>query len=124
MSVTRYDGGILADSMGIVKTIQLTSLVHAPRSRSEGNQAKSEFDPTAASASKLPPLTYQRVGRESATHNLHSSLLAQWHSEAERVSVKGSLTAILYYGADKPQTCALSCDANAASSLDVIITSC
>ncbi|KAL9091963.1 MAG: hypothetical protein Q9159_001108 [Coniocarpon cinnabarinum] len=117
-------GGILADEMGLGKTIEMLSLIHSQRS--EVDLAASKQD--SSGVTKLPRLGRSSSGIEPAPCTTlvvaPMSLLAQWESEAEKASKKGSLKVLMYYGSDRGMSLKnLCCEANAASAPNVIITS-
>ena len=114
-------GGILADEMGLGKTIEMMSLIHTHRNYP--NQYEQAAAPRA-----LPRLQKASAAVEPAPYTTlviaPMSLLAQWHSEAEKASKEGSLKAMVYYGADKAVNLQkLCCASNAANAPNVIITS-
>ncbi|WYZ39745.1 hypothetical protein EsH8_IV_000086 [Colletotrichum jinshuiense] len=119
-------GGILADEMGLGKTIQMLSLVHTHRSK-VSQQAKA-IGSVPTSVNELPRLASNSSSVLSAPCTTlvvaPMSLLAQWHSEAEKASKEGTLKAMVYYGNEKASNLqALCCEASAASAPDVVITS-
>lgn len=114
-------GGILADEMGLGKTIEMLSLIHTHRNEVPKDQASSM-------AKTLPRLQKSSTLVEPAPYTTlvvaPMSLLAQWHSEAEKASKDGTLKAILYYGSDKAVNLQKLCGvSNAANAPNVIITS-
>ncbi|GJN71743.1 DNA helicase rad5 [Purpureocillium lilacinum] len=119
-------GGILADEMGLGKTIQMLSLVHSHRSELARKSRMSTGG--ISSVNQLP-----RLGTTSATPLdapcttlvvAPMSLLAQWHSEAEKASKQGTMKIELYYGNDKANNLqALCCSGNASNAPDLVITS-
>ncbi|KAK1912828.1 hypothetical protein P3342_004764 [Pyrenophora teres f. teres] len=113
-------GGILADEMGLGKTIEMMSLIHTHR-----NEVSSE---TLNSPRTLPRLQKSSADVEPAPYTTlviaPMSLLAQWHSEAEKASKEGTLKAMVYYGSEKAVNLQkLCCASNAANAPNVIITS-
>ncbi|KAK1467441.1 SNF2 family domain-containing protein [Colletotrichum melonis] len=119
-------GGILADEMGLGKTIQMLSLVHTHRS-DVARQAKA-MGSVPTSVNELPRLASNSSSVLDAPCTTlvvaPMSLLAQWHSEAEKASKEGTLKAIVYYGNEKANNLqAVCCAASAASAPDVVITS-
>jgi DNA repair protein RAD5 len=114
-------GGILADEMGLGKTIQMLSLVHTNRPR----EKMSRHEPS------LFHLRSDGIGPGEVMHAPHTtlvvapmSLLAQWHSEAEKASKEGTLKAFVYYGSERNQNLqAMCCEENGGSAPDVVITS-
>ncbi|KAF1829723.1 hypothetical protein BDW02DRAFT_573724 [Decorospora gaudefroyi] len=114
-------GGILADEMGLGKTIEMLSLIHTHRTDVNG-------DEEVTTPKALPRLQKVSAAVESAPYTTlviaPMSLLAQWHSEAEKASKDGTLKAIVYYGSDKAVNLQkLCCASNAANAPNVIITS-
>jgi DNA repair protein RAD5 len=114
-------GGILADEMGLGKTIEMMSLIHTHRNHPD--QYEQEAMPKA-----LPRLQKASAVVEPAPYTTlviaPMSLLAQWHSEAEKASKDGTLKAMVYYGSEKAVNLQkLCCASNAANAPNVIITS-
>jgi DNA repair protein RAD5 len=114
-------GGILADEMGLGKTIEMMSLIHTHRNHPD------HFE-QASGPKALPRLKKSSADIEPAPYTTlviaPMSLLAQWHSEAEKASKEGTLKAMVYYGADKAVNLQkLCCASNAANAPNVIITS-
>ncbi|CAO2655269.1 Nn.00g103330.m01.CDS01 [Neocucurbitaria sp. VM-36] len=114
-------GGILADEMGLGKTIEMLSLIHTHRT-------KLNEDESLATTKTLPRLQKTSAAVESAPYTTlvvaPMSLLAQWHSEAEKASKDGTLKALVYYGSEKAVNLQkLCCASNAANAPNVIITS-
>ena len=114
-------GGILADEMGLGKTIEMMSLIHTHRNHPEQHQQSS-------APRTLPRLPKTSAAIEEAPYTTlviaPMSLLAQWHSEAEKASKEGTLKAMVYYGAEKAVNLQrLCCASNAANTPNVIITS-
>ncbi|EMD87915.1 hypothetical protein COCC4DRAFT_73662 [Bipolaris maydis ATCC 48331] len=114
-------GGVLADEMGLGKTIEMLSLIHTHRT--EVNNAE-----TLATPRSLPKLLKASAAAEPAPYTTlviaPMSLLAQWHSEAEKASKEGTLKAMVYYGSEKAVNLQkLCCASNAANAPNVIITS-
>ncbi|KAF1924205.1 DNA repair protein rad5 [Didymella exigua CBS 183.55] len=114
-------GGILADEMGLGKTIEMMSLIHTRRNQPDQLEQ-------ASVPKTLPRLKKNSADIEPAPYTTlviaPMSLLAQWHSEAEKASKEGTLKAMVYYGADKAVNLQkLCCVSNAANAPNVIITS-
>jgi DNA repair protein RAD5 len=113
-------GGILADEMGLGKTIEMLSLIHTHRTEVS--------DDMLATPKRLPRLQKTSADVEPAPYTTlviaPMSLLAQWHSEAEKASKDGTLKAMVYYGSEKAVNLQkLCCASNAANAPNVIITS-
>jgi DNA repair protein RAD5 len=113
-------GGILADEMGLGKTIEMLSLIHTHRTEVD--------DEMPATPKRLPRLQKASADVEPAPYTTlviaPMSLLAQWHSEAEKASKDGTLKAIVYYGSEKAVNLQkLCCASNAANAPNMIITS-
>jgi DNA repair protein RAD5 len=113
-------GGILADEMGLGKTIEMLSLIHTHRTEVD--------DEIQATPKRLPRLQKASADVEPAPYTTlviaPMSLLAQWHSEAEKASKDGTLKAMVYYGSEKAVNLQKLCSAsNAANAPNVIITS-
>jgi DNA repair protein RAD5 len=114
-------GGILADEMGLGKTIEMMSLIHTHRHESITNEG-------LATPKTLPRLQKSSATVEPAPYTTlviaPMSLLAQWHSEAEKASKDGTLKAMVYYGAEKAINLQKLCSAsNANNAPNVLITS-
>ncbi|KAJ9095987.1 hypothetical protein QFC21_005350 [Naganishia friedmannii] len=140
---SRVRGGILADSMGMGKTCMLASLLHTNREANEPLTAEKadgsagdsddgvpkppkfrqltlnkQWQPTTAPASKPAP------PRRHATLVITPvSLAKQWQDELDRMSVKGSLRSVLWYGNERPDLSALLDNMEPESRTDVVITS-
>ncbi|OAL46509.1 DNA repair protein-like protein rad5 [Pyrenochaeta sp. DS3sAY3a] len=113
-------GGILADEMGLGKTIEMLSLIHTHRIQ--------PTDMEKMDVTNLPRLPKASTAVEPAPYTTlviaPMSLLAQWHSEAEKASKEGTLKAMLYYGSEKAVNLQkLCCASNGANAPNVIITS-
>jgi DNA repair protein RAD5 len=113
-------GGVLADEMGLGKTIEMLSLIHTHRTEVD--------DEVLATPKTLPRLQKISAGIEPAPYTTlvvaPMSLLAQWHSEAEKASKEGTLKAIVYYGSEKAVNLQkLCCASNGANAPNVIVTS-
>lgn len=114
-------GGVLADEMGLGKTIEMLSLIHTHRTDILKDEA-------SATTMNLPRLQKTSASVEPAPYTTlviaPMSLLAQWHSEAEKASKEGTLKAMVYYGSEKAVNLQkLCCASNAANAPNVIITS-
>ncbi|KAI9671298.1 MAG: DNA helicase rad5 [Alyxoria varia] len=117
-------GGILADEMGLGKTIEMLSLMHSQRSE-VAQHVKSE---ESTSVNQLPRLSKNASNVEPAPCTTlvaaPMSLLAQWQSEAEKASNAGTLKSLMYYGTERGMNLQnLCCEANAANSPNLVITS-
>ncbi|KAK7558774.1 SNF2 family N-terminal domain-containing protein [Phyllosticta citricarpa] len=111
-------GGILADEMGLGKTIEMLSLVHSHTAEVAGNNGVMELP-------RLPKNSSTVVSAPKTTLVVAPmSLLAQWHSEAEKASKEGTMKAIVYYGAEKAVNLQNLCsEHNGANAPNLIITS-
>ncbi|RMZ71121.1 hypothetical protein GMOD_00005629 [Pyrenophora seminiperda CCB06] len=114
-------GGILADEMGLGKTIEMMSLIHTHKNEVSSSEA-------LTTPKTLPRLQKSSAAVEPAPYTTlviaPMSLLAQWHSEAEKASKDGTLKAMVYYGSEKAVNLQkLCCASNAANAPNVIITS-
>jgi DNA repair protein RAD5 len=114
-------GGVLADEMGLGKTIEMLSLIHTHRT-------PLPQDDSSNIMKALPRLQKTSAAVESAPYTTlviaPMSLLAQWHSEAEKASKDGTLKAMVYYGSEKAVNLQKLCSAsNGANAPNVIITS-
>ncbi|CAI4219010.1 unnamed protein product [Parascedosporium putredinis] len=116
-------GGILADEMGLGKTIQMLSLIHSnkPYPRAQPKTGLSSLQQLRSYGS--PEAEVLRAPQTTLVI-APMSLLAQWHSEAEKASKEGTLKAFVYYGSEKNCNLqAMCCEDSAASAPDVVITS-
>ncbi|KAG5915072.1 DNA helicase rad5 [Claviceps africana] len=119
-------GGILADEMGLGKTIQMLSLVHSHRSEiarearlsSGGISNVNQLPRFGANSSCILDAPYTTLVVAPM------SLLAQWQSEAEKASKRGTMKIELYYGNDKSNNLQALCNrSNASAAPDLLITS-
>ncbi|KAG6000365.1 DNA helicase rad5 [Claviceps lovelessii] len=119
-------GGILADEMGLGKTIQMLSLVHSHRSEiaretrlsSGGISNVNQLARVGANSSCIVDAPYTTLVVAPM------SLLAQWQSEAEKASKRGTMKIELYYGNDKTNNLQALCSrSNASAAPDLLITS-
>ncbi|GME44100.1 DNA repair protein rad5 [Neofusicoccum parvum] len=113
----------VTDEMGLGKTIEMLSLIH-----SHTADLSSGSDISVATVNNLPrlPTNSSLVERAPRTTLVVApmSLLAQWHSEAEKASKAGTLKVMVYYGSEKTANLQkLCCESNAANAPNVIITS-
>jgi DNA repair protein RAD5 len=108
-------GGILADEMGLGKTIEMMSLIHTNR-MTPGMTISADVLPTSSSSYVAAPYTTLVVAP--------TSLLAQWESEAQKASSRGSLKSFIYYGSDRSTNLKAVCSkANGSNAPNVIVTS-
>lgn len=121
-------GGVLADEMGLGKTIEMLALVHSHKSPEHQDFLDDDTDVQVDAVSSLArqPMASSTVRKAPATTLVVApmSLLAQWASEAEKVSKAGTLKVLVYYGSEKGvnlQT--ICCGSNVSSAPNVIITS-
>ncbi|KAK5701094.1 DNA helicase rad5 [Elasticomyces elasticus] len=122
-------GRVLADEMGLGKTIEMLSLIHSHTSPEQDAGVAAALEGGGMeSVNNLPRLAKgsANVERAAATTLVVASmsLLAQWASEAEKASVGGSLTVLVYYGSEKNINLQTLCsESNASTAPNVIITS-
>ncbi|QPG93987.1 DNA helicase rad5 [Epichloe festucae Fl1] len=120
-------GGVLADEMGLGKTIQMLSLVHSHRSETARDLRLSSGG--ISTVNELARLGGNSSGTSAALCTTlvvaPMSLLAQWQSEAEKASKRGSMKIELYYGNDKTNNLQALCSSstNASAAPDLVITS-
>ena len=110
--------------MGLGKTIEIYSLIHAHQSP----EALASAGKPVTSINQLPRLPQSSASVEPAPCTTlvvaPMSLLAQWESEAVKSSKPGTLRTLVYYGGEKSNNLQTLCSpANAASAPHVIITS-
>ncbi|XP_047168024.1 DNA repair protein RAD5A [Vigna umbellata] len=130
-------GGILADAMGLGKTIMTISLLvaHSGKGESVGNQpiAKSftevgEVSDNVHTFSNIPKKATKFSGFDKPTKQMNSltsggnliicpmTLLGQWKAEIETHVHHGSLSLYVHYGQSRPK------DAKSLAQNDVVIT--
>ncbi|KAH0931882.1 hypothetical protein HID58_008999 [Brassica napus] len=129
-------GGILADAMGLGKTVMTISLMLAHSWKAaltgvqclinEGDKGISssldESTSPSVKATKFPGFDKKLLEQQSALENggnliiCPMTLLAQWKSEIEMHAKPGSLSVYLHYGPDRPK------DVKLLTQSDVVIT--
>ncbi|CAN6806439.1 unnamed protein product [Brassica oleracea] len=129
-------GGILADAMGLGKTVMTISLMlaHSWKAASTGFQCPinegdkgisssvDESTSPSVKATKFPGFDKKLLEQQSALENggnliiCPMTLLAQWKSEIEMHAKPGSLSVYLHYGPDRPK------DVKLLTQSDVVIT--
>jgi DNA repair protein RAD5 len=109
--------------MGMGKTIQIAALIHTAKAYDDSREDSPEFKP------KMRQLAIDRVFKATSASRSRSttsrttlvvaptSLLSQWASELQRASQKGTLTAMVWHGANRS---GLEVDTDG---IDVLITS-
>ncbi|KAI1393372.1 DNA repair protein rad-5 [Hypoxylon trugodes] len=116
-------GGVLADEMGLGKTIQMLSLIHSHKSEISTRKADTSLN-SVNSLRRVSSKSGVLPAPKTTLVIAPMSLLAQWQSEAENASKKGTLKSMVYYGNEKIDNLqALCCEANYSSAPDVVITS-
>jgi DNA repair protein RAD5 len=101
-------GGILADEMGMGKTIMISALIQTLH---EAEPAERVDDPSASKIRQLklhstcrtllhqPPQTLKRPSANLIV--TPTSLLGQWHDELQRSSKSGALKAVIWHGQNR-----------------------
>lgn len=104
----------------------MLSLMHTHRSR-EAQEASATESTDVNSLPRLPRASAQIEWAPCTTLVVAPmSLLAQWHSEAEKASEAGTMKVMMYYGAERDKGVNLKnlcCEANASSAPNLVITS-
>ncbi|KAF6150384.1 hypothetical protein GIB67_034083 [Kingdonia uniflora] len=130
-------GGILADAMGLGKTIMTIALllVHSGRGGSSGSHVKSQISGDTneiSSTSDQSPKNLKKITKFSGFDKLMQSrtsligggnlivcpmtLLGQWKAEIETHGRQGSLSIYVHYGQSRPK------DAKLLAQSDVVLT--
>ncbi|KAG9037341.1 DNA helicase rad5 [Tulasnella sp. JGI-2019a] len=98
-------GGILADEMGMGKSIMVSSLLHT-NSTLESNTVQ-PTPSTSMKSRKQPTLNFKSASTKSASRSRQPSatlivaplsLLAQWKAELDRSSQRGSMKPVIFHG--------------------------
>eukprot|EP01041_Mallomonas_annulata_P005925 gene5925-11955_t len=110
---TDIRGGILADEMGMGKTIQAVSLILANRPRLDDKDVMIEWNKSDL-RHDIPPNTLRKAGTLVV---LPMVAIRQWQTEIFRFTREGSLSVVVYHG-DKRSD-----DLNALYSADIVLTS-
>ncbi|KAI0334349.1 hypothetical protein GY45DRAFT_1318351 [Cubamyces sp. BRFM 1775] len=122
-------GGILADEMGMGKTIMLSALIQTAL----GPEAPAEVDPDASSKRRQLKLNNafrvtnqqpqkQRRGPTATLIVAPTSLLSQWAEELQRSSKPGTLKVLVWHGQNRLDLDA-AVDSGDEGATDVVITS-
>ncbi|KAJ7201358.1 DNA repair protein RAD5 [Mycena pura] len=100
-------GGILADEMGMGKTIELAALIHANCAPDTERSVEDLASGTKQRQMKLSN-AFKKVARRKSSKPpsatlivAPTSLLSQWEAELKRCSKPGSLKAILWHGQNR-----------------------
>jgi DNA repair protein RAD5 len=113
-SNTMSKGGILADAMGMGKTCMMASLMHLNREAELPTAPESPpSEDVSSKRAKFVQVTLSNQWRAIPTVPKTAqlprvtlvvcpvSLAAQWHTELQKMSTKGSLTSFMWYGNDR-----------------------
>lgn len=128
----KLKGGILADEMGMGKTIMLSALIHAsrgpepilpddtPRDLARTRQLKLDnaFRSRAIGQKKKPT-----KGPSATLIVAPTSLLSQWHEELQRSSAPGTLKVTVWHGQNRLDLDGIEDDTMDDASITVIVTS-
>jgi DNA repair protein RAD5 len=128
----KLKGGILADEMGMGKTIMLSALIHTNRSpepilpddtsrdlaRTRQLKLNNAFQSKALGQTKKPT-----KGPCATLVVAPTSLLSQWHEELQRSSAPGTLKVTIWHGQNRLDLDGIEDDSTDDASIAVIITS-
>ncbi|KAG2350922.1 hypothetical protein BDR05DRAFT_955063 [Suillus weaverae] len=128
----KLKGGILADEMGMGKTIMLSALIHTNRDpepilpddtardlvRTRQLKLGNAFRSRALGQRKKPT-----KGPSATLIVAPTSLLSQWHEELQRSSAPGTLSVTVWHGQNRLDLDSIEDDSMDDASITVIITS-
>jgi DNA repair protein RAD5 len=109
--------------MGMGKTIQIAALIHTAKNNDDSREDSPELKPRMRQLAIDKAFKATTASRSRSTTSCTTlvvaptSLLGQWASELQRASQKGTLTAMVWHGANRS---GLEADTDG---IDVIITS-
>lgn len=128
----KLKGGILADEMGMGKTIMLSALIHTNRDPEPILPDDTSRDPARTRQLKLDNAFRSRAlgqrkkpakGPSATLIVAPTSLLSQWHEELQRSSAPGTLKVTVWHGQNRLDLDGIEDDSMDDASITVIITS-
>lgn len=128
-SELKLKGGVLADEMGMGKTIMLSALIHTNkdpepvRPEDEGKKVRQLKLGSVFGSVSNDQRQQSKFGSSATLVVAPASLLLQWSEELQRSSVPGTLRVTVWHGQNRLELDALHEDDENQKSIPVVITS-